>query len=666
VLGNHWRMVIIVLGFVFMLPVVIVVIWFSSLDISKLENPLPESTYIYDHKGMKVSELSASRIEPVSLDRIPQHLQNAIVAIEDRRFYDHPGVDLRSIARAFVKNVQSGEITEGGSTINQQLTKNLFLSSDQTLSRKLSEAAYSLKIDLSYNKEQILELYLNNIYFGEGSWGVQAASKKYFAKDVYDLSLEEAALLAALPKAPTHYSPLNNKEKALERRNLVLSLMKDQDYITIDQFNTAIAQPIVVPQDYKEQLKGKYGSYVDHVIEEAINLYGFTEDQLLKGGLQIYTHMDLNVQNAAQDVYNDPQFFPESKDDQLIQSGTVILDHHTGGIRAIVGHRGEGVFRGFNHATQLKRQPGSAFKPLAVYGPALERGYTPSSILYDGQLDINGYLPKNWDNRTRGSVTLHEAVVNSWNIPAVWLLNEIGIDVGMKFVHDVGIPLTKEDRNLGIALGGLSKGTSPLQMAQAFGMFANLGEMYPAHTITRITTKDGKPLVEFQTVEPLKIMSANHAYTMTLLLQDVVSKGTGKNAALNRPIAGKTGSTQLPDTKEFADIGSNGIKDAWFVGYTPELTAAIWMGYDNTDGEHYLSTSGGAEPAKLFREMMSRALRGVAITPFEIPQDYRSSKENKGKSNDKKEGKGKRGRDDDNEEHDGPKEKGRGKGRKDD
>jgi penicillin-binding protein 2A len=594
-------------------------LWISRLDISKLDNPLPVPTYILDRNGNKASQLSSSKLDPVPLTQIPLILRQAVIATEDRRFYDHPGVDIQSILRALIRDLTAGDYAEGGSTITQQLAKNLFLPSDKSLSRKLKEAGYALKIDFTYSKDEILELYLNSIYFGEGIWGVQGAAKQYFGKDVRDLTLEEAALLAGLPKAPTHYSPVKNKDAALERRNLVLSLMKEQGYISEADYEQAKAKPIVLSKNNEDQLKGKYASYVDYVIEEAVERYGFTEDQLLTGGLNIYTELDPAMQKAAQDVYRDDSLFPESKKDQLMQSGAVVLDQHTGGIRALIGYRGDGVFRGFNHATQLKRQPGSTFKPLVVYGPALEKGYTPSSPLYDGPLDLNGYRPEDWDHQYRGVVTLDEAIVKSWNVPAVWLLNEIGIDTGMNFAKRLGITLAKEDRTLGIALGGLSSGVSPLQMAQAYSAFANLGTMHAAHAITKIATGDGHVLVENKS-QPVQVMSPSVAYTMTLLLQDAVQRGTGQHAALPRPTAGKSGTTELPDTPEFADAGANSAKDAWFVGYTPELTAAVWLGYDKTDRDHYLTTSGGAVPAVLFREIVSRALQNVPVAPFEVPQ----------------------------------------------
>ncbi|WP_267875432.1 transglycosylase domain-containing protein [Cohnella cholangitidis] len=427
-------------------------------------------------------------------------MRQAIVAVEDKRYYDHTGVDAFGIIRAVFRNVKEGGAAQGGSTITQQLAKNVFLTGEKTFSRKLTEAAYALKIESTYNKDQILEMYLNQIYFGEGQWGIQRAAKRYFGKDTKDLTLAESALLAALPKAPSRYSPLKNKELALERRNLVLSLMRDEDFISNDEYNQAIVEPIhvlkKVPSEQQNHLLGQFASYTDEVIDEAIELYGFTERQLLAGNLLIFTELDPVVQNAMEETYRNDSLFPQSAPDQLVQSGAVILDPSTGGVRGIVGQRGEHVFRGFNHATQLVRQPGSAFKPLMVYAPALEKGYDAQSTLYDGPLDINGYKPENSDHRTLGQVSLRDAVIQSRNIPAVWLLNEIGLQTGKSFVEKLGIPLSEEDNNLSLALGGLFQGLSPLQMAQSYSIFPNLGTEVSAHTITKITTTDGRVLAE--------------------------------------------------------------------------------------------------------------------------------------------------------------------------
>lgn len=620
--ARYWRR----LGIVFLVFIICltggITVYISSLDISKLQTPLARPSYLYDQNGNRVSQLSSSRIEPVSGQQIPLVMKNAVIAVEDRRYYEHKGVDLRSIIRALYRDIISGDFSEGGSTITQQLAKNLFLASDKTLARKLNEAAYALKIEAVLDKDEILVAYLNQIYYGEGCYGLQNAAQLYFDKEVEDLSLSESALLAGLLKAPSIYSPLNSKEKSLERRNIVLALMKEQNYISLVEYQNALVQPIILKRGSLKDLSGQYSPYVDYVIEEAINRIGFTEEQILKGGLKIYTQMDPLVQKAAEEVYEESHYFPKGTSDQLVQSGVVILDHKTGGIRGLVGYRGARVYRGLNHAasSQFLRQPGSTLKPLAVYAPALEKGYNSDSTVEDHPLNINGYSPQNYDNQYRGYITMQEAVRHSWNVPAVWLLNKIGIDSGVDFVQRCGITLEKEDHTLSLALGGLSQGVTPLQMAQAYGAFANHGVMNRAYAISKITTDEGTVLYLAQP-EATQVTTPSVAYMMTLMLEDVVTNGTGENAKLSRPTAGKTGSVELPQTQEFADI-SKGVKDVWFVGYTPELTSAVWMGYDNTDHNHYLTTAGGSEPAVVFREILSRALDSTPVVPFEIPEEY--------------------------------------------
>lgn len=618
-----------IIGIVLLLTTLLAigVYWIHSLDIAKLVVPITTPTQFIDRYGEVSSEVTSVKIEYVPIEEIPLHLQQAIVSVEDKRYYDHTGVDILGIVRAAFRNAKEGGAVQGGSTITQQLAKNVFLTGEKTFSRKLTEAAYALKIETLYDKDQIIEMYLNQIYFGEGQWGVQKAAKRYFGKQTSDLTLAESALLAALPKAPTRYSPLNNKDIALERRNLVLGLMKEEGFISETEYQHAKAEPIQVlkeiPEEQVNHLLGQYASYMDEVIDEAIRVYGFTERQLLAGNLLIYTELDPTVQNAMEETYRNESLFPESASDQLLQSGAVIMDPSTGGVRGIVGQRGEHTFRGFNHATQLVRQPGSVFKPLIVYAPALEQGYDKKSLLYDGPLDIQGYRPNNVDRQTLGQVSLKDAVIQSRNIPAVWLLNEIGLNTGIEFVEKLGIPLVEEDRNLSSALGGLSQGVSPLQIAQGYSTFPNLGVQVQAHTITKITTIDGQVLAEAEH-QPVEVMSPENAYAMTEILQDVVREGTGTNAAIDRPVAGKTGTTQLPQSKQFEGI-VGGAKDAWFVGYTPELVGAVWLGYDQTDSNHYLTTSGGKYPALIFREMMSLALKDVPVSEFKRPKFEQSN-----------------------------------------
>ncbi|MGB3366882.1 MAG: PBP1A family penicillin-binding protein [Acidaminobacteraceae bacterium] len=629
--------------------IVIIVITLSVLtisaykeDLSILSEPLPKALLIMDMDGEVVSEISSSKFTSVELTEIPDILVAAIVAVEDKRFYSHSGVDISGIGRSIFRNIGAGHIVGGGSTITQQLAKNIFLSSDQTYTRKFKEAIIALRIEKRYDKDEILELYLNQIYFGEGKWGVQDAAMVYFGKNIQDINISEAALLAALPKAPTSYSPFKNMEKAIERRNLVLNLLFDQDIISKDELEESVSGDIILGIGEQKSLSGEFPSYVDYVIEEAINKYGFSEEDILKGGLNIYTQMDPVVQKSIEAAYAVDELFPTSSGEEIIQSGSVVIDPKTGGVRGLVGYRGKYYYGGFNRATQLKRQPGSAIKPLVVYAPALESGYKPNSMIEDKKTNFDGYTPTNVDNIYKGSVSLYDALVHSINLPAVFLLNEIGLGTGIEFLEKAGIKLNENDRNLSIALGGFTEGVSPLEMAQAFSIFPNLGSMKKAHVITEITSSDGKVLLEVKE-EEVEVMKAENAYTMTKILMGVVEEGTGKNALLNRPTAGKTGTTELPLTDEFKGI--SGVRDAWFVGYTPELVTAVWVGYDKNNPNFVMQSSGGNHPAKIFNAIMSSALENVKISSFEIPKNYKEeekdkSKENKKKDSDKKKKKG--------------------------
>ncbi|MCD4714929.1 MAG: PBP1A family penicillin-binding protein [Clostridiales bacterium] len=609
-----------------------------SLDISVLENPLPKPLIVYDKNDVVISERSTVKFTAVPIETIPEVFIDAITSVEDKRFYDHSGVDIRGIIRSLWRNTKAGEIVEGGSTITQQLSKNLFLTTEQTYSRKFKEAITALRIEGKYSKDEILELYLNQIYFGEGVWGIQNAAQMYFGKDIEAVTLEEAALLAALPKAPTIYSPYTNYDKAKERRDLILGLLFEEGTIDQDKYDRAIATDIVLRTKDLVEASGSYPSYVDHVIDEAINTLGLSEEQVLIGGLNIYTTLDPVVQNAIEATYANDALFPESSADELIQSGAIVLDPSTGAIRGLIGYRGQYYYRGYNRATELIRQPGSSIKPLAVYGPALENGYNKNSEIMDEETDFNGYVPNNYDRTFHGKVTLYQALINSYNIPAVAVLNDIGIDKGIAFLESVGIPVHEDDHNLSLALGGMTNGVSPLEMAQAYSIFPNGGVMNTAHSIRKITTNDGNLLAEGIT-ESVIVTTPEVAYAMTDMLMGVINEGTGKGAALDRPVAGKTGTTELPAIDTFE--GLSGSRDAWFVGYTPELVTAVWVGYDSLDPSLIMQSSGGSHPASIFQSIMTLSLENIPVSSFEKPKGYKDDpkpdkKDSPGKGKDKK------------------------------
>lgn len=576
-----------------------VFIW--TTDVSKLEEPAPQPTIIFDQKGEVASKIASSNIEGVSIEKIPEDVIEAVIATEDQRFYKHEGINYFAIVKALIKNTLSGEIVAGGSTLTQQLAKNAFLTQERTYTRKLKEVIITKKIEREYSKDEIIERYLNQIYFGEGAWGIQRAAQTYFGKDVSELTLGESAMIAGLIKAPSILSPFKDMERSIERRDLVLALMKNEGYITQKELEQAKEQSIVLEGKKIDGYHGKYPYYVDHIIEEAIEKYGLSENEILSGGLRIYTELNPVIQTAAEEVYNDNTLFPESQSDQLVQSGAAFINPSTGGITALVGGRGEKVFRGFNRATQLERQPGSTMKPLAAYTPALENGYDIYDTLQDRPITIDGYQPLNYDKQFRGEVSMYEAMVNSYNVPPVWLLQKMGVEYGVNSVERFGIKIEEEDQTAGLTLGGLRKGVSPLTMADAYSAFPNKGVRNEAHSIVKIEDAEGNVIAKWQK-NALKITDPQVAEKITYMLKGVVEEGTGRTAKVSGwDIAGKTGTTELP----FAYEG--GTKDHWFVGYSPEMVGAIWMGYDQTDENHFLTESSGSTVTKIFNEIFSRS-----------------------------------------------------------
>lgn len=583
-------------------------------NISDLKDQLERSTEIYDKNGKLASKITANKSEGIPIKNVPNHVKNAVVAIEDHRFYKHDGIDYKAISRAFYTNLKAGRISEGGSTITQQLTKIALLEADRTFKRKLEEYFLAKEIEKEYSKDQILEMYLNQIYYGHGAWGIKKAAQVYFAKEVEELTVAEAAMLAGVINVPTALDPYEHLEKSTDRRNLVLSRMEEHGFLTKREYESAVKEKVVLDDTMpSDPLKGKYPYYVDHVLSEASNLYDIEMEELLTGGHKIYTSLDQDMQKAAEEVYEDDSIFPKGTSNQVVQSGAVLLNPKTGGIEALVGGRGEHQFLGYNRATQLIRSPGSTLKPLAVYAPALEEGYEITDMLKDKKMSFGGYKPSNLGGEYKGEVPMYEAAMNSLNVPAVWLLNEMGVGKGIEALERFGIPLEKEDRNLNIALGGMFDGVSPLDMAGAYSAFANDGDRIKSHAIVKIEDATGKEVAAW---EKKKIRVTTKAVTnqMTAMLLGAVEYGTGKNAAVKEwEIAGKTGSTQL------GIKGINGgVRDQWFVGYTPTLVGSVWTGYDKTDAKNHLTTHSSEGAAVIFGRLMTEALKNQEPKQFNV------------------------------------------------
>lgn len=565
------------------------------------------STMIYDKDGNLVTKLGIKNSVPVSLREVPDNVRKAFLAIEDPRFYDHHGISFRGIARAAWSDLTSGSIREGGSTITQQLVKISFLTPERTAKRKIQEMILAIQVERRYTKDEIFEMYLNNIYLGEGAYGIQAASQIYFGKDVGKLELEEAALLAGLPQAPSAYSPYRNPEAALKRRNAVLDRMAVNNFISQEQASNAKKKEINLDRGKPSEKQYPYPYFLDYVTDKLIEKYGETE--VFKGGLKVYTTLDPKIQQIAEAAMARAGNFPSSKADAngLLQpqGAVVVLDPSSGQIKALVGGREHTQKRAWNRATHTARQPGSAFKPIAAYGPAIEyKGKGPASVVDDIPVKYGSWQPKNNDGKFRGLITYRAALASSVNIAAVKVLGDtVGMADAIKFASGLDIKLDALNHGLSMALGGLHTGVTPLQMAGAYGAFANNGVYVEPTVILKVEKQDGV-ILDQPVPKQRQTMKATTAYLLTDMLKSVVTGGTGTGAQIGRPAAGKTGTT---------DDG----KDIWFVGYTPELVAAVWIGYDQPTAMPH--AYGGTYPARIWREIMSKALAGVPVRDFSQP-----------------------------------------------
>ncbi|MGO4111239.1 PBP1A family penicillin-binding protein [Paenibacillus sp. YAF4_2] len=580
----------------------------------KLE--LGEASIIYDMNGKEITKLydANQNRENAEFNEMPKLLLDAFVATEDQRFYEHSGIDFFSIGRAVVKDVIARSKVEGASTITQQLAKNIFLTADKTFFRKATEASIAVALENKYSKQEILTMYLNRIPFGKGIYGIKGAADFYFDTDLKDLKIWQIATLAGMPKAPNRYNPINDPESSMARRAVILKLMYDQKLITEQEMEEAKAVVYEPPANLEEKKSDPYKAYVDYVIEEAVKVIpDMTEEELRIGGYRIYTSLNPTAQTAVEKEFADDTNFEKSPDDQKAQGAMIIMDHRDGTIQAMAGGR-DYVRKGLNRV-EVQRQPGSAFKPIVSYGPALESGdYYPWTVLnQDSQKCFGDYCPK--DSHGSSPVTMQQAIKESRNLAAVWTLNQVGIGNGIAFAKKLGIELEPEDRNLAIALGGLYKGVTPLQMAEAYSVFANGGKSVDPHTITKIENSANKKVYTYRAPQAKQLMKPETAWYMTQMMQTVLEKGgTGTGARIDRPVAGKTGTSQ----HGIPGFNSSANRDAWFVGYTPEWTAAVWMGYDKTDEQHVIKKS-SAQSAAMFSKVMSQAMKGVAKSSFVQP-----------------------------------------------
>jgi len=578
------------------------------------------ATKIYDINGQLITQLSTENRTIIHLDQTPPNLVNALIALEDRRFWTHWGVDPEGILRAAVVDLKTGHLTEGASTLTQQLAKNLFLTRERSFSRKIKEMLFAFQIERHFTKQEILEMYLNQVYFGNGAYGVEAAARTYFGKHASELTLSECAMLAGIPRSPNENNPINDPKQALFRRDTALHAMLEEGMIKQPEYAAAMAEPITLFR--ADPAVAAY--FVDYVRQQLETTYG--ANAVYKGGLSVYTTLDLRLQDFAQRAAERGARAAELKaapfltnefglgQKPLLQTAFLAMDPRNGHILAMVGGRD---FQGsqFNRAVQARRQAGSAFKPF-IYTAAIENGFTAADSIDDEPVvypDVDGkvWKPENFDQQFKGRVTLRHALYESRNVVAVKLLDKVGIFNAVNTAYKMGIT-SKLNRNLSLALG--TSEVSLLEMVNAFCPLANQGVRVEPMAILSVRDATGKVLEE-NAPKAVEVLQPPVAYVVTSMLQDVIDRGTASNLRTDklftRIAAGKTGTT-------------SDFSDAWFIGYTPGLVAGCWFGYDERRRIGRLLT-GGAIAAPVWADFMNHALLGTPDLPFPVPPGVKFS-----------------------------------------
>ncbi|MGZ6248979.1 MAG: penicillin-binding protein 1A [Syntrophales bacterium] len=564
------------------------------------------ATRVYADNNELIDEFFMEDRKIIRLSDVPKVVIQAFVAAEDARFYQHTGFDLQSMTRAFYKNIEAGRIVQGGSTITQQVAKSLYLSSEKSYVRKIKEAVLAYKIDKYLSKDEIMNLYLNHIYLGHGTYGIEAASQGYFGKSARHLTLAEASLLAGLPKAPSSYSPFLHLDRARQRQAYVLERMVEDEYITTAEKERALAAPIILKSIRPKEKIAPY--FVENIRKYIMEKYG--SDVLYREGLEVYTTLNIEMQKAARDAVEKGLQELEEREKYekgLVQGALLCMEVKTGAITAMVGGR-DFKKSEFNRATQSKRQPGSAFKPF-IYTAAFDKGMTPSTrildapIVYEDRASPDGFWkPRNFDGKFNGPTTLRNALVQSRNIITIKILQEIGVDYAASYATNMGItsPLSK---NLSLALG--TSGVTLQEMVRGYGVLANQGKRVVPFFIKKIVDRTGHIFEEAQ-VKSEEVIDPRIAFMTSYVMQDVVESGTGRRVkSIGRPVAAKTGTTD--DTR-----------DAWFIGFTPSLVAGVWVGFDQ---ETSLGREevGGRAAAPIWLYFMEKALQSRAREVFPVP-----------------------------------------------
>ncbi len=574
-------------------------LYLSSLPpIENLEDFKPNIvTKFYSEDGEVIKTFTAYTYDKIELKDVPDQLKNALIATEDKNFYKHHGYDLLGTVRSSIQNVIARRTVQGASTLTQQLSRILFLSNERTFTRKIKELEISARIEKTISKDQILEMYLNNVYLGSGAYGVSAASKIYFNKKLNQLTLPELAMIAGLPQAPSVYNPYNNKDLAIKRRNQVLKRMLTMKYITEDEYKKAIDAPLhlsSVPQLYTTN-KAPYFS--DYVVKEMEKL-GFEETDIIHGGYKVVTTLDSKAQEAANEsILKNMRAWGLTKPSQ--QAAVFSFSPIDGRILVFAGGKNYGETQ-YDRVTQSVRAPGSAFKPI-VYAAAMEKGITPNDIVDDSPITIGNWSPHNSSHRYRGKIPVYKALMISSNVCAARMIQEVGIRSVIQLARVLGIS-TPLEYDYTISLG--SNGVKMFEFVRAYGAFANGGYIVQPYAIERIEDSRGRVLYRAPKTKSSHQLSLKTAAEMTAMLKTVILSGTGTAANIGKPAAGKTGTT-------------DDNKDAYFVGYTPDIVTGVWVGDDNN--KKISGLYGGTIPARIWKDIMTVATRDYGAKDFDYP-----------------------------------------------
>ncbi len=589
-----------------------------------------KTTFLYDANGQIFSELHSHENRTyVKLSDMPDYLIDCLLATEDTRFYKHHGVDVIRIGGALLVDIRKMDFSQGASTLTMQLARTAILDDrDKNIDRKIKEAALAIQLENEYSKDDILAMYLNEVYFGHSAYGVQAASQTLFGKDVGEISMAEAATLVGIVRNPRLYSPILNPENSERVKRQVLTNLSNyygDKYSAADI--AAAKEEVVQTGESAYETAYNYPWYTDYVIdcgEDILSSLGYASSSIYTGGYRIYTTLNPQVQGLMETAFADSENFPSTNSDDIVESAMVVLSTQNNSILGLVGGREYTTKRGYNRATDMKRQPGSTFKPIADYAPAIEAGYAPATVVNDVRTTFGtNWQPVNYDGKYRGIISMRTAAQNSVNVASIKFLQLATIPNSLAMLAKMGIELDPEkDNNLSIALGGITYGVSPLQMAAAYGTLANGGVYTQPWCITRIEDSQNKVIYENELAQTIA-MKETTAYLVTDMLRTVTTSGTGTRAQLpNRDVASKTGTVQLPDLSYFK--GLNGNRDAWFAAYSPEMVGVVWMGYDNDKDangkvQYLRQIYGGKYPALIWKYVIGGASTDMPESRFKRP-----------------------------------------------